>query len=76
MGSADWMNRNIYRRIEVCFPVYDPAIKKQMLDIIHLQLDDNVQAVWINSASNNIKVEATEPPIRSQQAIYEYLQNN
>ena len=76
MGSADWMNRNIYRRIEVCFPVYDPAIKKQMLDIIRLQLDDNVQAVWINSASNNIKVAATEKHIQSQQAIYEYLQNN
>jgi polyphosphate kinase len=26
MGSADWMNRNIYHRIEVCFPVYDKAL--------------------------------------------------
>ncbi len=74
MGSADWMNRNIYRRIEVCFPIYDAAIKKQMLNIIDLQLNDNVQAAWINSASNNIPVEAMGPPIRSQQAIYEYLQ--
>ncbi len=73
MGSADWMNRNIYRRIEVCFPIYDTAIKKQMLDIIQLQLNDNVQAVWINETSNNIPVEVTSVPIRSQEAIYEYL---
>src|SRR5580765_7688309 len=29
-GSADWMNRNIYRRIEVCFPLYDETIKKEL----------------------------------------------
>ncbi|KOS07995.1 polyphosphate kinase [Flavobacterium akiainvivens] len=39
MGSADWMNRNIYRRIEVCFPVYEPHIKNELLQLIRLQLD-------------------------------------
>ena len=42
MGSSDWMNRNIYTRIEVCFPVYDETIKNEMLQIIQLQLQDNV----------------------------------
>lgn len=43
MGSADWMNRNIYSRIEVCFPVYDPEIRKMIKALINLQLNDNVQ---------------------------------
>ena len=75
MGSADWMNRNIYRRIEVCFPVYNERLKKQVRDIIQLQLDDNVQAVWIDENMNNKKTEAGEKAIRSQEAIYQYLQN-
>ncbi len=46
MGSADWMNRNLYRRIEVCVPVYDPLIRQQLKDIVALQLADpsNAQA--------------------------------
>lgn len=43
MGSADWMNRNIYSRIEVCFPVYSPKLKDFLIKIINLQLNDNVQ---------------------------------
>lgn len=43
MGSADWMNRNIYSRIEVCFPVYAPELKELLIKIINLQLNDNVQ---------------------------------
>lgn len=38
LGSADWMNRNIYRRIEVCFPVYDIALKDQIIHLVDLQL--------------------------------------
>ncbi|KAF2519319.1 polyphosphate kinase 1 [Flavobacterium salilacus subsp. salilacus] len=45
MGSSDWMNRNIYRRIEVCFPIYDEVIKQQIKDIITLQLQDNGTAI-------------------------------
>ncbi|HMI01980.1 MAG TPA: polyphosphate kinase 1 [Pedobacter sp.] len=43
MGSADWMNRNIYSRIEVCFPVYDPDLKRTITEIINLQNDDTAQ---------------------------------
>lgn len=73
MGSADWMNRNIYRRIEVCFPVYDEAIKQELLQILQLQVQDNVQAVAIDRQLNNKPVPATEPFIRSQEAIYQLL---
>jgi polyphosphate kinase len=73
MGSADWMNRNIYTRIEVCFPVYDERIKKEMLQILQLQLADNVQAVWIDGQLNNVPVEKNGSPVDSQTAIYQLL---
>ncbi|MEJ2882405.1 polyphosphate kinase 1 [Pedobacter sp. GR22-6] len=43
MGSADWMNRNIYSRIEVCFPLYDEDLKRIVMKIINLQLHDDAQ---------------------------------
>ncbi|WP_214071194.1 polyphosphate kinase 1 [Mucilaginibacter sp. dw_454] len=73
LGSADWMNRNIYRRIEVCFPVYDGQIKQQITGIINLQLQDNVQAVMLDEHIRNIPVKITKPVVQSQQAIYQYL---
>ncbi|WP_231426130.1 polyphosphate kinase 1 [Pedobacter sp. Leaf250] len=73
LGSADWMNRNIYRRIEVCFPIYDQKIKQEILDIINLQKQDNVQAVTIDENMNNVAVLPGEVPVSSQHAIYQYL---
>jgi polyphosphate kinase len=40
LGSADWMNRNIYRRIEVCFPLYDERLRAEMQEIIGIQLKE------------------------------------
>jgi polyphosphate kinase len=76
LGSADWMNRNIYHRIEVCFPVYDEAIKSQVMAIIDLQLADNLQAVFLDENQRNIPVETSSPGIRAQQEIYKLLSAN
>lgn len=73
MGSADWMNRNVYRRIEVCFPIYDNSIRQQLQEIVAIQAADNVQAVWIDEQLNNVPVAVAEPAIRSQEAIYRML---
>lgn len=43
MGSADWMNRNIYSRIEVCYPLYDAKLKSIVMNMINLHLNDNAQ---------------------------------
>ncbi|QPH39562.1 polyphosphate kinase 1 [Pedobacter endophyticus] len=75
LGSADWMNRNIYRRIEVCFPINDAEIKQELLDIIDIQKHDNVQAVTINENMDNVAVEKTGAAVSSQHAIYQYLKN-
>ena len=76
LGSADWMNRNIYHRIEVCFPVYDEAIKNQVMAIIDLQLADNVQAVNLDENLQNIPVETSVPGSQAQQEIYKLLAAN
>lgn len=44
LGSADWMPRNLDRRVEVMFPVEDETLKKQLIDILELTLKDNVKA--------------------------------
>jgi polyphosphate kinase len=75
LGSADWMDRNIYRRIEVCFPVYDQNIQKEIKDIIGFQLQDNEQAVQLDSRLQNQPVTKGGQSIRSQEAIYHYLKN-
>ncbi len=73
IGSADWMNRNIYRRIEVCFPVYDENLRAQLTQMIALQWADNVQAVMIDSELNNVPIQTAQLAIRSQEAIYKLL---
>jgi len=75
LGSADWMERNIHRRIEVCFPVYDKNIKDEILNIISLQLADNIQAVTLNEKLENIPVARNIPEVQSQKEIYQMLKN-
>jgi polyphosphate kinase len=45
MGSADWMERNFFRRIEVCFPVLDPKLKRRVIrEGLRPYITDNCQA--------------------------------
>ena len=73
MGSADWMKRNLRRRVECDFPIYDPEIKQEILDVLNLQLADNVKACVVDENLQNIRVDTTGPRIRSQIATYEYF---
>lgn len=75
MGSADWMNRNIYSRIEVCFPVYDQDVKKTLIEILNIQLQDTRQAVELNARLENVSLVDTTG-IRSQEEIYHRLKTD
>jgi polyphosphate kinase len=45
LSSADWMGRNFFRRIELCFPVLDPALKRRVIrEALQPCLDDNCQS--------------------------------
>lgn len=76
LTSADFMTRNIDNRVEVGFPIYDKNLKKEIRDIINLQLEDNTKAREINSQNTN-KYHKTrsETPNRAQIEIYNYLKN-
>lgn len=76
LTSADWMRRNLNRRIETAFPILEPSIKQKIIDILQIQLKDNVKACWIDEHLNNIfKRKEGEEPVRSQMEIYGYLKS-
>jgi polyphosphate kinase len=75
LGSADWMRRNLYRRIECDFPIYDPHLKQEIIDILNIQLQDNLKARLINQEMENSHIPVNNKPLQSQVAIYEYLKN-
>ncbi len=76
LTSADFMTRNIDNRVEVGFPVYDEALRKEIKDIINIQLSDNTKAREINSQNTNKYHKTnTELPCRAQIDIYNYLKN-
>ena len=55
LSSADWMDRNFFRRIEACFPVTDPRLKKRVINEgLKPYLRDNLQA-WEMDASGDFK---------------------
>jgi polyphosphate kinase len=74
LTSADFMSRNIDTRVEVGFPILDERLKKEIKDIINIQLQDNTKAREINSANSNKyhKTNAAESH-RAQIEIYNYL---
>jgi polyphosphate kinase len=50
LASADWMGRNFFRRIELCFPLLDPELKRRVIrEGLQPYLDDNCQAWVMNS---------------------------
>ncbi len=77
IASADWMKRNLSRRIEVGFPIYDEALKKQLREIIDIQLNDNMKARIIDkNQKNKYRKSKTDTLIQSQLKIYDYLKIN
>src|SRR5215216_672769 len=75
ISSADWMVRNLDHRVEASCPIYDEKLKKELKDILNIQLKDNVKARWLNNELNNdyISPVENEPIIRSQLETYRYL---
>ena len=57
-SSADWMERNFFRRIEACFPILEPALKQRIIDDLELYLIDNTQA-WQLQATVSIGASST-----------------
>lgn len=73
-GSADWMSRNLDHRIEVTTPIFDSEIKKELWDMIQIQLNDNCKARSSDEFNINYYIESDiDDMTRSQFDIYEYF---
>lgn len=76
LSSADFMTRNLDRRVEVGFPVLDPLVKQEIRDIISIQLQDNTKAREITRHTHNrYKKAGRGKKYRAQIDIYTYLKN-
>ena len=73
IGSADWMNRNLHRRIEVSVPIEDPDCKRELIDYFELQWNDNDKSVIINDSMERQLQRINGMVVNAQQAIYNYI---
>jgi len=74
ISSADWMVRNLDHRIEAACPILDEKIKKELIEILNIQLHDNIKARILNNEQNNLYVNPRNTKkIRSQLEIYQHL---
>jgi polyphosphate kinase len=72
LSSADWMKRNLNRRIEVAFPVVDSGLCNVIRRTLDLQWNDTAKARQIDrSQSNTIKQPSADGVLQSQYAIYD-----
>ncbi len=76
LSSADWMSRNLHRRIECAFPIEKPKLKQELIDILNIQLKDNTNGRIINEKLENIKLpyKEGEQKHRAQKDIFKYLE--
>ena len=69
ISSADWMERNFFRRIEVCLPILDPRLKKRVVEEgLRIYLDDSTQA-WDMDADGHYRLRGAgkgQPARRAQ----------
>jgi polyphosphate kinase len=77
ISSADWMVRNLDHRVEATCPILDPEIRKELRDIITIQLKDKIKARVLDNELGNEYVQPApgEEKIRSQYETYFYLHN-
>ena len=75
LSSADWMTRNLDKRVEVAVPIFDQDVQNQLLKVLKLQLQDNTKARLIDSDQNNpMKVQQPgESRLRAQTDFYSFL---
>jgi polyphosphate kinase len=73
ISSADWMVRNLDHRVEATCPVLDPKIRKELKEILDIQIADNVKARWLDNNLQNLYKRDQSKKVRSQIEIYQYL---
>jgi polyphosphate kinase len=76
ISSADWMPRNLNRRLEVAVPIFDPEIRKELKEMLLLQLEDNTKARILDPELKNL-YDRSKPQkmFRAQEDYYNLIKN-
>ena len=73
ISSADWMTRNLNRRIEVTVPIYDDKIKRQLRDHFEILWKDNTKSRIFDANQSNAYRKLNGPKIRAQLDMHAYV---
>ncbi len=74
LASADWMTRNLYKRIEVAFPVYKQKDQELLYQEIIYQLNDNIKGRYISNGEENVYVKGNNNK-SSQLRMYDLVKH-
>ena len=74
LSSADLMPRNLDRRVELAFPLVDPLLAAQVMEMVELQLHDTLKGRVLGAEGEVIRrgLDPQDPPLRSQVRVYEH----
>ncbi|MCI5731449.1 MAG: RNA degradosome polyphosphate kinase [Eubacterium sp.] len=77
MGSADWMPRNLDKRVEILFPVEDPVLQEEIRNILDIQLADTKKAHLLMPDGTYVKVDQRgKTPLNSQMYFCDQAKNH
>ena len=71
MASADWMVRNLDRRLEVLFPVLQPTTRRRLVDLLNVYFSDNVKARRLLADGTYEPIATESPRVRAQETLYQ-----
>ncbi len=70
LSSADWMQRNLSKRLELLFPVVDPRHRRRLVDALDIYFSDNMKSWRLASDGTYGKAPRKGPRVRAQQEFY------
>jgi polyphosphate kinase len=73
ISSADWMDRNFFRRVEVCCPITDKKHRKRIVNDLKQHLADNSNAWLLNADGSYTRMETGDKPVVAQSAFLERM---
>ncbi len=78
LSSADWMSRNLHKRVELSFPIKDKKIQKRLWEILNVYWNDNLKSWRLNSDGSYTKIKAQKNSVllSSQEYFLDELNNH